>query len=188
MFKLTPRINHELCSGTNKCIAESKRNNDFECVKCEKVIARFKLKYITFEDVMNEPKKYYLNVNKMKICSADNKPFDMALEHSYLLDKTGQVPKNSEKNISEAYKESGPLVFESGLLPMDFDIENLYLRESETNIYYYTQEPDSFLLICLALIALVIFGFLLVITNFIYIFSKSKFSKLFFGFPMFDDG
>ena len=138
------------------------------------------MKYITFEDVMNEPKKYYLNVNKMKICSADSEPFGVALEHSYFVDKQGKVQRNWERNISEAYNRSGALVFESGLLPSDFDIENLYLRESETFVYFYTQEADSFLLICLALTALLLFGFLLVITNFVYILSKSKFSKLFF--------
>ena len=154
-------------------------NNQFHCVKCDKVIGRFSLKYITFDDIMNEPKKYYLNVNKMDICSTDNEAFGLTLEHSYLIEKNERNHKKSEQIIFDAYQNLGSFVFESGILPIDFDIENLYLRESETHIYYYTQKADSFLFICLTLISLVIFGFLIVLVNIIYIVSKSKFSKLF---------
>ena len=114
------------------CVDESNVNNEYQCVKCNKLVARFTLAQGTFEKGAKKSNA---------ICSIDTASFFDSLifsletklfEQATVKDEEGIRKRNQDValEVESLFPSQKMVKFESGLLPVDFDLADLYLEKS----------------------------------------------------------
>lgn len=156
------------------CIDEGPKRNDFYCTKCNKLVGRF---ILDNEHIAN------LRKESRVVCAVDNEGFNRNLSAS-LEASLGQMNKNLVTAVNnQVYSDMKELFaktsfpdalfqFDSGLLPLDFELSGLYLQEHAKKLETYVTRNILF-----AILAVLVVILILVVAGNIYIWVAFNIGK-----------